>query len=136
MPQFVGCPGCSRHVRVQEVSCPFCSSVLAPRDARRGVGAALGSALLFGGCVAAGPDPAGPDGAAPLAGDAATASDASDASDASLRVGDSEETFVPVYGAPGCDFAPDGAETSPMLGGAVVAVAAVAMLRRRRSPSS
>ena len=90
--------------------------------------------MLFGCAAAEGPAPAGPDGAAPGADDAG---DAGHPSDASARIGDNEEAYsaVPVYGAPGCDFAPDGGAISPMLGGAVVAVAAVALLRRRRAGS-
>ena len=73
--------------------------------------------------------------------DAVTDAGQLDASvDASSRVGDEETvTAVPVYGAPGCDFATDAASasgvSSPMFGGAVIAVAAVAVLRRRKSPS-
>ncbi len=136
MRELVGCPECSRHVRASETSCPFCSSPLTPPEAKRRVAALLGSGLLFGGCAGAqGPDNGGSDGAVPL-GDAG---DAGHAGDASARVGDNEEaySFVPVYGASGCDFAPasPSAPISPILGGAVIAAAAVAILRGRRSPS-
>lgn len=42
------CPACSRHVRTDESSCPFCEARLSPRQAAGLVAAALGAAVLSG----------------------------------------------------------------------------------------
>ena len=63
MSSLVPCPGCNRHVRSDETSCPFCQAALAPRQpcvggcsgptaARLGRAAlvAAGAALLGAAC--------------------------------------------------------------------------------------
>ncbi|MEZ6185354.1 MAG: hypothetical protein R3F62_10140 [Planctomycetota bacterium] len=49
MPPLIPCPGCKRHVRSQEATCPFCEAALPrPRSVSPGLAAAAGLALLAG----------------------------------------------------------------------------------------
>jgi hypothetical protein len=111
MNELVPCPGCRRHVRVRETSCPFCAGALVEPAARgpvlkprgrmsRAALVAAGAALL--GAAACEDNVAVPAYGAPFPDGAADAADAgADAVDAN-QTGDGSvsEMGTLIYGSP------------------------------------
>jgi hypothetical protein len=117
LSQLIPCPGCNRHVRQSESSCPFCSSALSLGDVpaaelprtRLGRAAtfAFGASLALAAC--GGDSETGKEGGggAPAAGSAAKGGESSGGS-----IMGGTHTVTPVYGAPAAGTGNDNASGS------------------------
>lgn len=135
MSHLVPCPECSRHVRVTEAACPFCSLPLdladtpAPvmpgqrlsRAATLAFGATLASATALAACGSTVPVYGAP-GPGPVAGAAGEESSGGASGNAGSTASDGGATAGPVYGAPAAGSANNDAGASSSAGGGQVPV--------------